>query len=55
MKIKNRKITRAFLILGMVFLTIGLATDNDTFSIAAIIFVVISMVTSGQWVKFGKR
>lgn len=55
MKVNKRTITRVSLILGMAFLILGLATDNETFSIAAIVFVVISMVTSGKWFRLGRR
>ncbi len=51
MKQNKRKISMAFLILGMTFLTIGISTDNQTFSFAAVAFVVISLVTGGRWMR----
>jgi hypothetical protein len=41
----------AFLILGMSFLAIGIATDIKVFSIAAIVFVLISLITGGRWLR----
>jgi hypothetical protein len=43
-----------FLILGMAFLAIGLATDQAAFTWIAIAFVVISLVAGGRWLK-GRR
>ena len=51
MKQNKRKVSGAFLILGMVFLTLGLATDNTAFSWAAIAFIVISLVLGGRWMR----
>jgi hypothetical protein len=44
-----------FLILGMSFLVIGLATDNTAFSWAAIAFIVISLILGGRWRRSRKR
>jgi len=51
MKKNRRQVSGAFLILGMAFLVIGLATDNTTFSWAAIVFIVISLITGGRWMR----
>lgn len=40
-----------FLVLGMAFLAIGLATDQTTFTWVAIAFVVISLVLGGKWLR----
>jgi len=40
-----------FLILGMVFLTIGLATDQTAFTWISIAFVLIALVTGGKWLR----
>jgi hypothetical protein len=40
-----------FLILGLVFLTIGLATDQTAFTWIAIAFVLVSLVTGGKWLR----
>ncbi len=50
MKLKKQA-SMAFLILGMVFLTIGISTDNTAFSWVAIAFVVISLVFGGRWMR----
>ncbi|RIK30292.1 MAG: hypothetical protein DCC56_08125 [Anaerolineae bacterium] len=48
----NRKNSSlAFLVLGLAFLTIGLATDNTAFSWIAIAFVVLSLVMGGRWMR----
>jgi uncharacterized membrane protein HdeD (DUF308 family) len=40
-----------FLILGLVFLIIGMATDQTAFSWIAIAFVIISLVLGGKWLR----
>ncbi|HLO27831.1 MAG TPA: hypothetical protein VK249_01770 [Anaerolineales bacterium] len=40
-----------FLILGMIFLMIGFATDQTAFSWIAIAFVLISLISGGKWLK----
>ena len=40
-----------FLILGLAFLTIGLATDQTAFTWIAIAFVLVSLVTGGKWLR----
>jgi len=40
-----------FLILGMAFLAIGLATDQTVFTWIAIAFLMISLVTGGKWMR----
>jgi hypothetical protein len=40
-----------FLILGMAFLTIGLATDQTAFTWTAIAFVVLSLAAGGRWLR----
>ena len=51
MKTNKRKVSGAFLILGMALLVIGLATDNTAFSWAAILFVLISLILGGRWMR----
>jgi hypothetical protein len=55
MKITKRKTSVVFLILGMTFLVIGLATDNTAFSWVAIAFIVISLAIDGKWMRPRKR
>jgi hypothetical protein len=51
MNTNKRKISGALLFLGMVFLVIGLATDYKTFSWAAILLVVLSLILGGRWLR----
>ncbi len=48
----NRKnSSTVFLVLGLAFLTIGLATDNTAFSWVAIVFILLSLVAGGRWMR----
>jgi hypothetical protein len=40
-----------FLILGMAFLAVGLATDQTAFTWVAIAFVLISLISGGKWLR----
>ena len=40
-----------FLILGMAFLAIGLATDQTAFTWIAIAFIVISLIAGARWLR----
>jgi hypothetical protein len=40
-----------FLLLGMVFLIIGIATDQTAFTWIAIAFVLISLLLGGKWLR----
>jgi hypothetical protein len=51
MKQTKRKYASIFLILGMTFLTIGIATDNTVFTWAAIAFVLVSLFLGGRWMR----
>jgi hypothetical protein len=51
----KRTASIVFLILGISFVTIGLATDNAVFSWLAIAFVVIALILSGRPLRPGKR
>lgn len=55
MKPNRRNLSGAFLILGMVFLFLGLATDNTIFTWAAIVFVLISLILGGRWLRPRRR
>ncbi|NOH03664.1 MAG: hypothetical protein HND47_17740 [Chloroflexi bacterium] len=47
----KRRASMAFLILGMAFLTIGISTDNTAFTWAAVVFVVLSLILGGRWLR----
>jgi len=51
MKIDRRKLSGYLLILGMVFLTIGISTKITAFSWAAVICLMVSLVAGGRWMK----
>ena len=40
-----------FLILGMAFLAIGLATDQTAFTWIAVAFILISLIAGGRWLR----
>jgi hypothetical protein len=48
---KSKRASTVFLILGLVFLTIGIATDQTAFSWIAIAFILISLLTGGRWLR----
>jgi uncharacterized membrane protein HdeD (DUF308 family) len=50
----RKRSSTVFLILGLVFLTIGLATDQTAFTWIAIAFVLISLVLGGKWLRLRK-
>ena len=54
MQQNKRRPSGVFLILGLAFLVIGLATDNTAFSWIAIVFVIFSIIASGRWRRPGK-
>ena len=51
MKINKRKTSSAFLILGMIFLVIGFATNNTVFSWVAVVLVLLSLLLGGRWLR----
>jgi hypothetical protein len=40
-----------FLVLGMTFLAVGLATDQTAFTWIAIAFVLVSLISGGKWLR----
>jgi len=55
MKVDLKKISVYSLLLGMTFLAIGIATDKTIFSMAAIIFVLLSLLLGGRWMRPRKK
>jgi len=55
MKVDRRTLSAIFLIIGLVCLVIGFSTDNTIFSWAAVIFVLISLLTGGRWMRGRKQ
>lgn len=50
-QLQRKQISMVFLILALVFLAIGLATDQTAFTWIAIAFELISLVTRGKWLR----
>jgi hypothetical protein len=50
-KQSQKRSSMIFLVLGMAFLAIGLATDQTVFTWIAIAFIVISLVAGGRWLR----
>jgi len=48
---QRKRSSTIFLILGMAFLAIGLATDQTVFTWIAIAFIVISLAAGGRWLR----
>lgn len=47
----RKRSSMIFLILGMVFLAVGLATDQTAFTWISIAFIVISLAAGGRWLR----
>ena len=47
----RKRYSMVFLVLGMVFLTIGLATDQTAFTWVSIAFIFTSLITGGKWLR----
>lgn len=47
----RKRYATIFLILGLAFLGIGIATDQTAFSWLAIAFVMISLLAGGRWLR----
>jgi len=46
-----KQYSSAFLILGIAFLAIGIATDQTAFSWIAVAFILISLLAGGRWLR----
>ena len=55
MKFNKRRAANIFLILGIAFLAVGIATNNTAFSWAAVVFVLLSLVLGGRWMRPRKK
>jgi len=51
MNINKRKLSSILLFLGMIFLLIGIVADKTYFSWAAVIFVLLSLILGGRWLR----
>jgi hypothetical protein len=55
MKRNRQKASTALLVLGLIFLALGLSTSNATYSWTAVLFIVISLVLGGRWLRPRRR
>ena len=46
-----KRYSMVFLILGLAFLTVGIATDQTAFSWIAIAFVLVALLAGGSWLR----
>jgi hypothetical protein len=46
-----RSASPIFLILGLLFFVAALATDNNVFTVIAIVFLLASLVSGGRWLR----
>ena len=47
----RKRSSPVFLILGLIFLMVGLATDQTAFTWIAIAFVLVSLIMGGKWLR----
>jgi putative exporter of polyketide antibiotics len=50
-QLSRKRSAMIFLLLGLTFLTVGLATDQTAFTWIAIAFVLLSLVLGGKWLR----
>ncbi len=50
-QLSRKRSSLIFLLLGLTFLTVGLATDQTAFTWIAIAFVLLSLVLGGKWLR----
>jgi hypothetical protein len=55
MKLDRRNVSTIFLVLGLIFLAIGISTDIKTYSGIAIAFILISLIAGGRWMRRRKK
>jgi hypothetical membrane protein len=51
MKAKFRAASPFFLLVGIILLTIGIYTDNTTYSMVSIPFILLSLIAGGRWLR----
>ena len=51
MKLNKRNSSGIFLVLGLIFFIIGLATDNTAFTWVSIAFILLSLILGGRWMR----
>ncbi len=48
---QRKRYSTIFLMLGLAFLALGIATNQTAFSWLAIAFVLLSLITGGRWLR----
>ncbi len=51
----KRNVSKYSLLIGMMFLIIGIATDNTIFSWIAVAALLLSLLLGGRWMRPRKR
>ena len=51
MKSKFRAATPFFLLIGIIFLGIGIYTDNTLFTWISLPFILLSLISGGRWTR----
>lgn len=47
----RKRLSMVFLILGIVFLAVGISTDQTAFTWIAIAYVLIALLLGGRWLR----
>jgi len=47
----RKRLSMVFLVLGLAFLAIGISTDQTAFTWIAIVFVLLSLIQGGRWLR----
>ena len=47
----KKQISAISLMLGLLFLVIGLATDNTSYTWVSIVFIMLSLILGGRWMR----
>ncbi|MFN8398989.1 MAG: hypothetical protein U0X74_03160 [Anaerolineales bacterium] len=55
MNFNKRRVASTLLIFGIIFLAIGITTDNTTFSWISVGFLVVSLLLGGRWMRPRRR
>ncbi len=51
MKSKFRAATPFFLLIGIIFLAVGIYTDNTIFTWISLPFILLSLIGGGRWMR----
>ena len=51
MKSKFRAASPFFLLIGLIFLTLGIYTDNTIYTWISLPFILLSLISGGRWLR----